>query len=137
MAPSTINGSQPFLRAQFDLVGSSEILKSQAIRSIPDLIRFNAERNPTHTFCLQAQKLVSGQNFKFKSVSFFKLEEAVRGCCEWIVSNIDGTVPAALTREGPIKKSRPVALLMESDICLFIYVAALLSINVPVGHPYL
>ena len=39
--------------------------------------------------------------------------------------------------DGTIERGQPVALLMESDVGLFIHLLSLLSLGVPVSEPYL
>ena len=128
--PSTTNEPRPFVRAYFDLAGSTQLLRSQTVRSIPDLIEFNAKQNPKHTFCVQARGLSS--ELSLQEITFSQLQHAIRRCCAWILESIDGTA-AATVHNGVVQKSSPVALLMESDVGLFVHVAAALSLNIPVG----
>jgi acyl-CoA synthetase (AMP-forming)/AMP-acid ligase II len=103
---------------------------SSTIRSLPDLIRFNAIHNPHHVFCIQ-----SNADLESTSITFLELAHAVERCCDWILTNVHGTSPAEQSADGSLEKSRPIALFMESDVCLFIYLAALLTLNIPVRYP--
>ena len=137
MALSTvgIDRPQPFMRAEFDLVGSPETLEPQTVRCLPDLIHFNATNNPTHVFCLQAQQQSSDcPKFDVRGIAFLELEQAVERCCRWILANVADVLPARIAKDGSVQKSKPVALLMESDVGLFVYVAALLTLNIPVCY---
>ena len=131
MAPMLLE-VHPFKRAQFDLVVSPGIHEHQDIRCIPDLIRFNAKHNPDRTFCVQAGLRPDQQTFNYRYISFLELNRAVDRCCNWILSNVEDVHPATCAKDGSVRKCRPVALFMESDVGLFIYIAALLTLNIPV-----
>lgn len=68
------------------------------------------------------------------TITFLELAHAVEQCCDWILANIEVARPneQELRAEGSPAKGRPIALFMESDVSLFIYLAALLTLNVPV-----
>lgn len=106
-----------------------------SICSLPDLIYFNALRNPEYVFCLQTKESrdASASSFDFTSITFSDLAHAVENCCNWILSNVKDVYPAYLGEDGSIWKSSPVALFLESDVGLFIYLAALLTLNIPVS----
>lgn len=120
-----------FRRAQFNLLGSEE--DQETIRGLADLILFNAVHNPDHIFCIQAKQLSTVSEFEFIHITYSELAQAVERACAWIISNTAGAHAAKLCDDGSILKSRPVGLFMESDIGLFIYLAALLTLNIPVG----
>lgn len=108
-----------------------------SICSLPDLIHFNALHNPDHVFCLQTKESrdASASAFDFTTITFFDLAHAVENCCNWILCNVRDVHPAELGEDGSIRKSSPVALFTESDVGLFIYLAALLTLNIPVRLP--
>jgi hypothetical protein len=121
-----------FKRPTFDLLVSAETAEQQEIKCLPDLIRFNALNNSDHTFCVQAQLISHDQTLAFKYISFFELDQAVGRCCNWILANVKGVHSAEFAEDGSVRKSQPIALFMESDVGLFIYIAALLTLNIPV-----
>ena len=127
-----------FQRASFNLLPSSESINSdedkQSICCISDLVYFNAVNNPHHVFCLQSWQVSndSASRFKYSYITYSQLARAVERCCDWILSNAPGTFEARLAPDGSIYKSAPVALFMESDVGLFIYMLSLLTLNIPV-----
>ena len=127
-----------YQRASFDLVISSEAIDEakaqEKIRCIPDLVRFNAVNNPDHVFCLQSKQVSKSavSSFEFTHITYLQLAQAVDRCCDWILSNAPGALVAQLAQDGSIYKSAPIALFMESDVGLFVYMVALLTLNIPV-----
>jgi hypothetical protein len=106
------------------------------ISSLPDLIRFNAKHNPDHLFCVQAGSENASQaqpdgavrHYSTRDITFKSLEGAVASCARWIISNVALLEPDNST--VPCRK--PIALFLESDIGLFLHLAALLTIDIPV-----
>ena len=124
-----------FQRASFQLLpvpGSKSDLVHD-IRSLPDLVHFNAVHNPDHVFCLQSKQSSDATRFDFTRVTFRQLAQAVERCCLWILANIK-EVNAPTLKDGILEKGPPIALFLESDIGLFVYLTALLSLNIPVGE---
>lgn len=113
----------------------SNLADLSSICSLPELIYFNALHNPDYVFCLQTKESrdASASLFDFTSITFFDLAHAVENCCNWILSNVKNVHPAYMGEDGSIRKSSPVALFLESDVGLFIYLAALLTLNIPVS----
>ena len=106
------------------------------ISSLPDLIRFNAVHNKDRVFCKQA---VLSQNqdaeasrdtgrFQVKTITFEELQTAVQACKTWATRLLHLTENRSAT-----SSQKPVALFMESDMGLFIHLAALLDLQVPVS----
>jgi hypothetical protein len=125
--------SPSFRRATFELFDGQRTSNPESIRSLPDLIRFNALNNPEKLFAVQAkQSSASGKDSDFVEVKFRDLAESVEQCCSWILENIQGAHVAHVDDNGKVEKSKPIALLLESDLTLFIYLAALLTLNIPV-----
>ena len=62
-------------------------------------------------------------------MTFVQLAQAVE---RWILANVE-TSAAEYTSHGSIRKAQPISLVLESDLSLFIYLAALLTLNIPVG----
>lgn len=122
-----------FHRARFDPLGRN-LARDDNIRSLPDLINFNAEVNPHHLFCVQASarsNVNSGNaedaGYGATQISFRTLKQAVDACSSWLGNSL--LPPAGQERS----RVAPVALYLESDVGLFIYIAALLSLGVPVS----
>lgn len=131
---------KPFERAQFDLILDQGGTTTDAIRCLSDLIHFNAIHNPRHVFCVQSrQSTACDKEVESVKLTFHELAHAVEQCCRWILSQVSGSHPAKINRDGSIQKSQPVALFLESDLTLFVYLGALLTLNIPVSHisPYI
>ena len=127
-----------FQRASFNLLPASEAIEDdegkQSIRCISDLVYFNALHNPQHDFCWQSWQVSnsSASSFRYSHVTYIQLARAVERCCDWILSNAPGASKARLNPDGSISKGGPIALFMESDVGLFIYLLSLLTLNIPV-----
>ena len=103
---------------------NDEALESDSISSLPHLIRHNALYNPDRMFCIQGQESLENP----LPISFKVLENAVSACSSWVEEQL------GLGRDGSEQRVKcPVALYMESDVGLFIYIAALLASNIPVS----
>lgn len=130
--PSGGSPSQPkqaFNPADVDL---KQPLDTAPIRTIPELIEYNARANSDALYCVQALKQKDGQTTKASQVTMCQLRNAVWQCsCDlrgWIVGLDDSSVAA----EGQSQvKPDPVALLLDSDIGLLIHLFSLLSLGVP------
>lgn len=92
------------------------------IRTFPDLIRFNAENNPEHTFCVQAEKQSDGLGLR--RITCLELIHSVAKCSQWLKDNV------ARTEAG---NNSTVALLMDSDIGILLHLFALMSLGMPVS----
>jgi len=124
-----------FQRPSFQLLPApgykSDLLHD--IRSLPDLVHFNAINNFEHIFCLQSKQSQDLTRFDSTSITFRQLAQAVEQCCLWILANIDDAHAPVLGDDGIVGKAPPIALFLESDVGLFIYLTALLSLNIPVS----
>ena len=128
--------SKTFQRAPFNLLLDEEHATADTIRSLPDLIHFNAIHNPHFLFCIQfnqSKRRPVEQEIGEIHVTFSELATAIEQCCVWILSKVKEIHPARLTSDGSVQKGPPVALFLESDVTLFVYIMALLTMNVPVG----
>lgn len=105
------------------------------LRSLPDLVLFDAIHNPHHVFCLQSSQApgTHGQ-IDFIPITYHQLAVAVEHCCSWLLKTIPNAHAAELTSEHIVQKASPVALFLESDVGLFIHIIALLTLNIPVRH---
>ena len=102
------------------------------IRSLPDLVLFDALHNPHHLFCLQTSQ--ASEHIDFVSITYHQLAVAVENCCSWLLETIPDAYAAKLDGEHHVQKASPVALFLESDVNLFIHITALLALNIPVRH---
>ncbi|KAI1372051.1 hypothetical protein F4677DRAFT_456836 [Hypoxylon crocopeplum] len=108
-------------------------LVESSISSLPDLIRFNSRENPDHVFALQSEichdELIgSGEkSYRASQITFSQLDELIRGCVVWM-----RRVVTPIDQNRGTDEQNPVALYLESDIGLFIHLAALLSMEIPV-----
>ena len=118
--------SAPFLTANIELMLLNP--DSREIRTLPELIEFNAVHNADYLFCLQA-----GRQQKLLAVTHGQLKEAILCCSDWLVANVKDLKLPKIREDGTIEKGQPVALLMESDVGLWIYLMSLLSLGVPVS----
>ncbi|VBB79331.1 Putative protein of unknown function [Podospora comata] len=107
--------------------------KPDEISSLPGLIAFNAINNPNHIFSHQVEchrresnSNRERQSYIIQPVTFAQLDRSIGACAEWLRASLQ-TGHA----DRSSSKARPVALYMESDIGLFIYLSALLSLNIP------
>lgn len=107
--------------------------QDSGIRSLPELIHFNAKENPSHTFCLQAEinRRVENDDTRYnvRQITMQEIESAIGNCVSWIRQTLPNQESSA------VDPTAPVALYLESDVCLFIYLAALLEMNIPVSMP--
>lgn len=105
-------------------------------RTIPQLVEHNATRNPHHSFCIQAQKQGHSQHAapELLSISHLQLKRAIVQCQAGLVALLrESKLPSGADADG---KSPPVALYVESDVGLLIYLFSLMGLGIPVRlHP--
>lgn len=97
------------------------------IRTLPGLVDFHGENNPQHLFCLQAKR-----DNHFVPVSYERLQHAIVRCQAWLEEQAIDLHPPLMDTDGHVKKCAPVAILMESDVGLAIYVLACVGKGIPV-----
>lgn len=102
-----------------------------SVRTVPELVDFNAFHNADNVFCYQACKDDSGKA-RLVSITHLEFRDAARRCQEWLKSSINNLQLPVLQENGVISRNTPVALFMESDIGLFVHIVALLGLGVPV-----
>ena len=95
--------------------------------TILDLIHFNCQHNPDHIFASQE---VSHQE-DLIHITFRDLRDATVACARLLAKSLNPTRPDNRDEDA----RRPVALLLESDVVLFIHLAALLYLEIP-GCPH-
>jgi thioester reductase-like protein/acyl-CoA synthetase (AMP-forming)/AMP-acid ligase II/aryl carrier-like protein len=112
-----------FVRTELDIRDPES-----SVKSILDLIEHNALRNADHVFAIQLQKDMGSPNStRATTITHGLLKQAVLACGERVKRELCLGYRANVSEEPA-----PVALLMESDVCLVIYVLALMWLRVPV-----
>ncbi|GLB38787.1 putative acetyl-CoA synthetase-like protein [Lyophyllum shimeji] len=94
------------------------------VKSLPELIEFDASHNPDHIFGLQDRV---GDDVSPYEMTFSQLQSAVEYASSWLVAR--GCTTGRTRRDQTVA---PVGILLGSDIAIFIYMAALLRIGTPV-----
>ena len=120
-----LSKAQPFHQATISL--HLEDPDEREIRTIPQLIDFNARHNPDHVFCVQARKQQSSI-----SVSHLHLKQAILQCSDWLTSTVKEVKLPYEGGDGGLCRGSPVALAMDSDVGLLLHLLSLLSLGVPV-----
>jgi hypothetical protein len=95
----------------------------QPIRTIPELIDYNATYNPDVLFCVQAVKDAAPVQ-----ITFGQLRDAITRRCAQLRVDLQ-------LKPGP-RKSAPVALVMDSDVVLLIHLFALMGMGIPVREGF-
>ena len=115
-----------FIRPDFSPLQplNGEPAAGDSINCLPDLIQYNASQNGDRTFCIQGETIVENS----RRISYQELERAVSACSYWVESHLEID-----SKEAEPYKPKPVALYLESDVGLFIYIAAMLASGIPVG----
>ncbi|KAF2135592.1 uncharacterized protein K452DRAFT_281299 [Aplosporella prunicola CBS 121167] len=104
------------------------------IRSLPELLEFNARNNPNHIFCIQAEKSRSNDEtdgLDFQRISHLQFSDAVRACSQWLQEHVPELKTPQRNEQNEVIKGPPIALLMESDVGILIHIMALMSLGVP------
>lgn len=109
--------------------------QGEGIRSLPDLLQFNAQHNKDHVFCLQASvdrghgshERHGPRDYVTRPVTMSQLHGAVLACAAWMKRELPPHDPETEP------DARSVALFMESDVGLFVCLAAALYLGVPVS----
>lgn len=116
-----------FTRAAIDLKDLNS-----CIRTVPELIEHNATENGEHVFCIQCTKKDQDGSLQFTSISHLQLKQAILRCSAWLKENVPELVLPQKSDEGVFVKGPPAALLVESDVGLFVLKLSLISLGVSV-----
>ncbi|KAL3493895.1 hypothetical protein BJX62DRAFT_248702 [Aspergillus germanicus] len=127
MAPNS--QLRPFRRPEIKLYPAAH--EAGYIRTLPEVVEFNAKENPNHVFCLQVNKSPDGSVPTLIPVTNVQLRNVIAQCAAWLQSCIQLQLPT-VSEAGTVTKGAPVALLLESDVGLWIHEMALLGLGVPV-----
>jgi hypothetical protein len=105
------------------------------IRTLPELIEYNARVNPEHIFCVQARKEKEGESNKseFLTITHLQLRQAISNCSKWLVQNVGELSRPRRDESGVVRKGSPIALLMESDVGILFHLFSCMSLGVPVS----
>lgn len=139
--PGSIPGSQSlnpehqFQRPLFQVSREFPADPTQ-LKTLPDLIDFNSTYNPDHTFALQEVRH-GGKQLDLIKISFRDLKAATVACARYLQKlhpNVQQQHDDATTEQQSSK--RPIALFHESDVTLFVHLAALVYLDIPVCRRY-
>ncbi|KAL4866181.1 hypothetical protein BDV12DRAFT_210641 [Aspergillus spectabilis] len=119
-----------FKRAKVNLLDPTD---PTAIRTLPELIEWNAKHNPDHLFCTQLLSQSTEATDNACHVTHSQLRQAILRCSRRLRSQIPGLHLPSVTDGGEIVKSGPVVLFIGSNIGLWVHLLALMAIGVPVA----
>lgn len=104
------------------------------IKTIVDLIEFNAKNNSDSLFCLQAEKALNGSRSPpFLRITYKMLRDMILGCQQLLLSDLKGEIREPYRdQSGSAMRSRPVAVLVDSDVGLLLHLFGLMGLGVPV-----
>ena len=130
--PACVMGSLQEARpAQFVPARISPFSKEDrdgSIRTIPELVEYNAKYNADHVFCVQIEKRSNDSRI----ITYGQLKQSILHCSRWLVNNIHDLEIPRKNENGEVIKGKPVALFMESNVGILIHLLSLLSLGVPV-----
>ncbi|KAA6412420.1 MAG: NRPS-like enzyme [Lasallia pustulata] len=119
-----------FVRARIDLEASES--QKNGIRTVPELLEFNAKTNPHHLFCVQARKHANASDSAFLNVTHAQLAQAVLRCSAWLTENVAELCLPYKNDVGQAVRGSPVALFVNSNVGLLIHKIGLMCLGVPV-----
>lgn len=123
---SPVLSGSTFIRPHINLGYGND--RPDGVNTLPELIEFVAENNPDHIF---GQQLRANDATNPCIITFSQFASAVERASAWLVG-----LGATSGRTKQEEKVAPVAILLGSDITLFIYTCALLRIGTPVCPPF-
>jgi len=124
--------SQKFILPEFD----SRLAPTEdaQIKTVAQLIDFNADNNPDYLFCLQAEKPVNGaKDAPLRRITHKSFRSMISSCQVWIEDHIEELQLPVQDEKGNITKGPPITLLLDSDVGLLVHFFALLGLGVPVS----
>ncbi|KAI1075860.1 hypothetical protein F5B20DRAFT_558202 [Whalleya microplaca] len=134
----TRDSQDVFKRAELRLSQPSSQI---SIRTMPELVDYNAIVNPTALFCLQAIKAANGVNGDSDvggavpgtiPMTMSQLRDAIVRCQADLYGLLPDIKSPVIEQDGSITKNKVVALFLDSDVGLLIHLFALLGLGVPV-----
>jgi hypothetical protein len=130
--------SQKFIVPKFD--ASLPPAEDASLKTVAQLIDFNAQHNPNYMFCLQAEKPLSGvKDPPLLRITHKSFQAMILSCQTWVQEQIEEIQLPMKDERGHIVKGAPIGLLLDSDIGLLVYLFALVGLGVPVrsSHDFL
>lgn len=118
-----------FKKANIDLQSHSAGCE---IRTLSELIEFNARQNADYPFCVQAKKEGPSASSTFLTCSHLQLKQAILQCSAWLLTTVAELKLPFKSGDDEVTKGAPIALLVESDVGLLIYKLSLIGLGVPV-----
>lgn len=91
------------------------------IKSAVDLVEFNSTENGCQLFCLQAYKTLDGTDLH--RITYKEFRDMVSNCQGWI----DKYIPQSSIEESKTPQRKHVALLLDSDVGLLVYLFAIMG----------
>ena len=128
---ATLHLIEMFERASFDTSCPPD---DSCIRTVPELIEYNARVNPDHPVCLQAQWATDPfkKELDLLTISHLQFKHAILRCSEWLKESVGSLELVKVSSGGRVIKGRPVALFMGSDVGLLFHLFALMGLGIPV-----
>jgi acyl-CoA synthetase (AMP-forming)/AMP-acid ligase II len=130
MAVNTYGERTSFVQPQIELEPSEK--NSEGIKTVNELVEFHAKVNPTHRFCIQAQKSGPESEVSFLDVTYASLKRGILSCQIWLREKVNELQPPRVDSTGRVTKGAPIAIFMDSNTSLILYVFALMGLGVPV-----
>jgi acyl-CoA synthetase (AMP-forming)/AMP-acid ligase II len=100
-----------------------------AIKTVADLIEFNADKNPHHLFCIQMQ---SGSSPPLRITNKL-LRDTISTCQEWVLKTVREAKQTITNDAGEAIKGSPVAIMMDSNFDLLVHLFSLIGLGIPVS----
>ena len=104
---------------------------SAVIKTVADLIDFNAEQNPDRIFCVQMT--TQSPSGSLRAITNSLLRRMIVTCQEWILDTVREADPPFVNICRTTVKCKPVAIFMDSSLDLLVHLFALIGLGIPVG----
>jgi hypothetical protein len=126
--------TQNFKLPNFDV--SSPPTKHTRLKTVAQLLDFNAENNPNYLFCVQAERPLDGvKGPPLLRLTHKSFQAMTLNCQIWTQEHVKELQVPMKDEEGTILKGAPIALILDSDVGLLAYFFALAGLGVPVRPP--
>ncbi|KAL4903515.1 hypothetical protein BDW74DRAFT_186131 [Aspergillus multicolor] len=121
----------PFRRAKIDLLNLDD---ATAIRTLPELIEWNAKHNPDHLFSTQLLSQAQPEPQRTHiDISHGQLRQSIGCVAQRLRKLIPGLHSPRVAGNGKIIKAGPIVLFCESNVGLWFHLMALMGMGVPVA----
>ncbi|RDW93186.1 uncharacterized protein DSM5745_00508 [Aspergillus mulundensis] len=120
-----------FRRAKINILDLDD---TTAIRTLPELIEWNAKYNQDHLFCTQLlpQAQPQAQHTRI-DITYGQLRQSIARVAWRLRKLIPDLHPPQVASNGDIIKAGPIVLFCESNIGLWFHLMALMGMGVPVA----